>query len=144
MLWLIEKCFCSANKNIDKRTYDNIQKIAAGQVDDYTTGCLLDYVYFKIFYKTIAIELSKQHELHADPKANQQMNVTANLDREENATIFFITEKRKENILDFSQGTVRVSGSIQMGKYKNSLNWKKIWPKNSLRFTRFHCLLMPL
>ena len=50
------------------------------------------------------------------------MNVTANLDREENATIFCITEKRKENILDFSQGTVRVSGSIQMGKYKNSLN----------------------
>ena len=40
-------------------TYDNIQKIATGQGDDYTTGCLLDYPYFKNCYKMIAIDLSK-------------------------------------------------------------------------------------
>ena len=40
-------------------TYDNIRKIATGQGDDYTTGCLLDYTYFKEYYKMIAIDLSK-------------------------------------------------------------------------------------
>ena len=57
----------------DWRTYGNIQKIAAGQGDDYTTGCLLDYPYFKK-YKLIAIDLSKQQKLDADPKAIQQFN----------------------------------------------------------------------
>ena len=44
----------------DLRTYDNIRKIAIGQGDDYTTGCLIDYPYFKNYYKLIAIDLSKQ------------------------------------------------------------------------------------
>ena len=43
----------------DLITYENIRKIAAGQGDDYTTGCLLDYNYFKNYYKMIAIDLSK-------------------------------------------------------------------------------------
>ena len=43
----------------DLKTYDSIQKIATGQGDDYTTGCLLDYPYFKKFHKLIAIDLSK-------------------------------------------------------------------------------------
>ena len=55
-------------------TYDNIQKIATGQGDHYTTGCLLDYNYFENFYNMIAIDLSKQEELDADPKAIQQIN----------------------------------------------------------------------
>ena len=42
------------------RTYDNIQKIATGQGDDYTTGYLLDYNYFNNYYKMIALNLSKQ------------------------------------------------------------------------------------
>ena len=41
-------------------TYDNIWKIATGQGDDYTTGCLLDYNYFNSYYKMTAIDLSKQ------------------------------------------------------------------------------------
>ena len=41
-------------------TYENIRKIATGQRVDYTTGCLLDYPYFKNTYKMIAIDLSKQ------------------------------------------------------------------------------------
>ena len=41
------------------KTYDNIRKIATGQGDDFTTGCLLDYLYFKKYYKLIAIDLSK-------------------------------------------------------------------------------------
>ena len=50
-------------------TYDNIQKIVTGQGDDYKTGCLLDYVYLKICYKMMTIDLSKQEALDADPKA---------------------------------------------------------------------------
>ena len=44
----------------DLKTYDNIRKIVTGQGDDYTTGCLLDYSYFKKYSKLIAIDLSKQ------------------------------------------------------------------------------------
>ena len=44
--------------NNDIKTYDKIRKIATGQGDDYTTGCLLDYCYFKDHYKMIAIDLS--------------------------------------------------------------------------------------
>ena len=74
---------------------------ATGQGDDYTTGCLLDYLCFKKYYKLIAIDLSKQQKLDADPKVIQQINFTENLDRTEGATMFFITEEAKETILDF-------------------------------------------
>ena len=57
--------------NSNLKTYDNIRKIATGKGDDYTTGCLLDYVYFKNYYKMIVIDLSKQQALDADPKAIQ-------------------------------------------------------------------------
>ena len=72
------------------KTYENIRKIATGKGDDYATGCLLDYTYFKKNYKTIAIDLSRQNELVADPRAIQQISFTANLDRAGNTTIFFI------------------------------------------------------
>ena len=93
-------------------TYDNIRKIATGQGDDYTTGCLLDNNYFNKYYKIIAIDLNKQQTLDADPKAIQQINFTRNLNRGENVNdntiMFFIIEEVKETILDFSQGTVKV------------------------------------
>ena len=87
-----------------KVTYENIRKIATGKGDDYTTGCLLDYPYFKDSYKIIAVDLSKQQALDANPRANQQINSTANLDRAVNTRIYFILEEAKETILDFSQG----------------------------------------
>ena len=46
---------------------------------DYTRSCLLDYNYFNKHYKMIAIDLSKQQALDADPKAIQQINITGNL-----------------------------------------------------------------
>ena len=82
-------------------TYENIRKITVGRGDDYTTGCLLDYTYFKKYYKMIAIYLSKQKALDADPKAIQQINFTANLDRAGNRTIYFILEEAKETIFEF-------------------------------------------
>ena len=93
--------------NINK-TYENIRKTAAAKGDDYTTGCLLDYPYFKENYKMIAIDLSKQQGLDADSRKIQQINFTANLDRDENATIFFTIKQEKETIFEFSQGTVKV------------------------------------
>ena len=90
----------------DLRTYDNIWKIATDQGDDYTTGSLIDYVYFKKYYKIIAIDLSKHQTCDADPKTIQQIKSTGNLDRA--ATILFNIEKAKKTILDLSQGTVRV------------------------------------
>ena len=63
----------------DLRTYDNVQKTMIGQEDDYTTGCILDYPYFKEYYKLTAIDLSKQQALDTDPKAIQQINFTVNL-----------------------------------------------------------------
>ena len=92
----------------NKITYENIRKIARGQGDDYTTGCLLDYPYFTDTYKMIAVDLSKQQALHADPRAIQQINFTANLDRARNTRVYFIVEEAKETIVDFSQGTVKM------------------------------------
>ena len=56
----------------------------------------------------IAIDLSKQQALDDDPKALQQINFTANLDRAGNTTTYFIIEEAKETVLDISQGAVKV------------------------------------
>ena len=90
------------------KIYENIRKIATGKSNDYTTGCLLDYPYFKENYNMIAIDLSRQNELDADPRVIQQINFTANLDRGGNTTMFFIIEEAKETTFQFSQGTVKV------------------------------------
>ena len=92
----------------NKIIYENIRKIATGQGDDYTTGCLLDYSHFMDTYKMIAVDLSKQQALDADPKEIQQINFTANIDRAGNTRVYFILEEAKETILDFSQGSVKV------------------------------------
>ena len=70
----------------------------------FTRLCLFQIYY----YKTIAIDLSKEESLDADPKVIQQINFTGNPNRAWNATMFFIIEEAKETILNFSQGTVRV------------------------------------
>ena len=77
----------------NKVTYENIRKIATGQGDDYTTGCLLDYPYFKGSCKIIAVDLSKQQALDVDPRAIQQINFPASLDRAGNTRIYFILEE---------------------------------------------------
>ena len=77
------------------KTYENIRKSTTGKGDDYTTGCLLDYSYFKENSKMIAIDLSKQQALDVDPRAIQQINFTANLDRDDGVAIVFITEQAK-------------------------------------------------
>ena len=90
----------------NKVTYENIRKIATGKGDNYTSGCLLDYSYFRDSYKMIAVDLSRQQALDADPRAIQQINFTTNLDRAGDARV--ILEESKETKLYFAQGTVKV------------------------------------
>ena len=74
--------------------------------NDYTTVNLLDYEYFKDHYKLIAIDLSKQIELK-NPDLKQQINFIGRLE-ENNATMFFIIEKKEETTFEFSQNSVAV------------------------------------
>ena len=96
----------------DLKTKYKIKKTPIGQEDDCMTGRLLDYNYFNNYNKIIAIDLSKLQELDADPNVIQQVNLPGNLNGGENVNdntiMFFIIEKAKEVILDFSQGTVKV------------------------------------
>ena len=82
----------------DLKTYDQIRKTATGQGDYFTTGHLLDYPYFRKYYILIAIDLSKQLKLGADPKTIQQIDFTGNLDGAGGSTIFFVIEGARETV----------------------------------------------
>ena len=88
------------------RKYDEARKIATGKGDNYATGCLLDYNYFKDFYQLVAINLSKQKELDADPRAIQQIEFFGTPNA--NASITTILEKSKETVLEFYRGAAKV------------------------------------
>ena len=90
----------------DIEKYRELKKVTIGKGEDYTTGSLLDYDYFKKNYKLVAVDLSKQKELDADPRAIQQIDFKYML--ETNSTIYWVVEKSKETILDFYKGTVKV------------------------------------
>ena len=83
------------------KQYDEIQKISIGQGNDYTTGCLLDFVYFKEKYRLIAADLSKQKALDADLRAIQQIIFTDKTSGD--VIIYYILEKSKETISEFSK-----------------------------------------
>ena len=85
--------------NIEK--YRELKKVMIGKGEDYTTGSLLDFDYFKKHYKLVAVDLSKQKELDADLRAIQQIEFKY-------STIYWILEKSKEAILEFYKGTVKV------------------------------------
>ena len=81
-----------------------------GYGDDYTTGCLLDYAYFKDNYRLIAVDLSKQKALDADPRAIQQIvfhGVVGGAAGTKTRT-YTILEKSKETIQEFAKGTAKV------------------------------------
>ena len=90
--------------NIEK--YRELKKVMIGKGEDYTTGSLLDYNYFKKHYKLVVVDLSKQKELDADPRAIQQIEFKYMLGT--NSTIYWVLEKSKEAILEFYKGTVKV------------------------------------
>ena len=81
----------------DIEKYRKLKKVMIGKGEDYTTGSLLDYNYFDKHYKLVAVDLSKQKELDADPRAIQQMEFKYMLGT--NSTIYWVLEKSKETIL---------------------------------------------
>ena len=87
----------SINDQIKK--YDKIRKTAAGQGGDYTTGCLLDYQYFKDRYQLIPVDLSKQKELDANSRAVQQIELYGML--KTNSKVCTLLERSKETMLEF-------------------------------------------
>ena len=88
------------------KQHDKIRKISTGQGDDYTTGCLLDFAYFEKNYRLIAVDLSKQKALYADSRATTQIIFTGTTST--NVGIYYVLEKSKETILQFSKGTTKV------------------------------------
>ena len=90
----------------DIEKYRESKKVMIGKGEDYTTGSLLDYNYFNEHYKLVAVDLSKQKELDADPRATQQIEFKYMLGT--NSTIYWVLEKSKEAILEFYKGTVKV------------------------------------
>ena len=88
------------------KQYDEIRKTATGQGDDYKTGCLLDYYYFKDHYNLIAVDLSKQKELDADSRAIQQIEFYGLL--KTNLQVCTVLEKSKEMMLEFYKGTEKI------------------------------------
>ena len=86
----------------EEEAYEKI--IDMSNNNDYTTGNLLDFAYFKENYKLIAIDLSKQTKLK-DP---QQISFIGKLLATHGATMFFIIEKPEETTLNFSQNSVTI------------------------------------
>ena len=93
----------SINDQIEK--YYEIWKTATGQGDDYTTGCFLDYQYFKDHYQLIAVDVVHK-ELYADSRAIQQIEFYGML--KTNSQVCTVLEKSKETMLKFYKGTAKV------------------------------------
>ena len=90
----------------DIEKYRELKKVMIGKGEDYTTESLLDFNYFDKHYKLVAVDLSKQKELDADPRAIQQIEFKYMLGT--NSTIYWVLKKSKETILEFYKGTVKV------------------------------------
>ena len=84
--------------------------LSTGKGDDYTTGCLLDFSYFEKICRIIAFDLSNQKALDADSRAIQQLIFTGKIKAtaaDTRVVIFYVFEKSKETISEFSKGTTK-------------------------------------
>ena len=90
----------------DIEKYRELKKVMIGKGEDDTSGSLFDFNYFDKHYKLVAVDLSKQKELDADPGAIQQIEFKYMLGK--NSTIYWVLEKSKETILETYIGTVKV------------------------------------
>ena len=95
--------FFSMPIKTEEETYEKVIDISRN--NEYTTGNLLDYDYFKKHYKLIAIDLSKQQELQENEDLIQQINFIGKLTE---AAVFIIIEKKENTILEFSQNLANV------------------------------------
>ena len=110
---LREKVFRFARKKNKEEPYEKIMDMSNN--NDYTTGNLLGFFYFKKHYKLIAIGLSKQTKL----KESQQINFIGKLSNILGATMFFIIEKSEETNFNFSQNsvTIIISGNTKFCEF---------------------------
>ena len=97
------KPFFGISVNSKEGAYEAVIEISKN--NDCKTGDLLDYEYFSKHYKLIAIDLSKQIEV-GNPDLKQQINFIGRF--EEDATMFFIIDKKGETTFDFSQNSVTI------------------------------------
>ena len=106
--------FYSKDEAIKK--FEEIRKLTTVQCEDYNVGCLLDYDYLKNYYRLTAVDLSRQKELDADPKAIQQiefvgkLNIAGSINTDGAESVFNLTiwEKLKKTRSKSSQGSVTV------------------------------------
>ena len=92
------------------KQYDEVRKVSTGHGDDYTTGSLLDYAYFKDNYRLIAVDLSKQKALDAEPRAIQQIVFQGVAEGDNNTKIrlYAILKKSKTTVLEFYKETTKL------------------------------------
>ena len=91
---------------IKSKSMMKLERLHQEKGDDCTTGCLLDYQYFRDHYQLIAVDLSKQKELDADPRAIQQIEFYGMLNS--NSQVCTVLEKSKETVLEFYKGIAKV------------------------------------
>ena len=106
-----EKNFYDQPNDDSLKQYDEITKISTRPRDNYTTGCWLDFADFEKNYKLVAVDLSKQKALDADSRVIQQIIFTGKIKATEANTwviIYYILEKSKEKMLQFSKGITKV------------------------------------
>ena len=86
------------------KQYDEVRKVSTGYGDDYTTGWLLDYAYFKDNYRLVVIDLNKQKALDANPRAIQQIVFQGVVGVGDNTKIrlYTILQQSNETMLEFS------------------------------------------
>ena len=87
------------------KQYNEVRKVAIGQGVDYTTGCLLDFSYFKDNYKQITVDFSIQKALDPDPRAIQQIVFQGVAGT--NLRLYTVLEKAKATALKLYKGTAK-------------------------------------
>ena len=103
--------FYDQNVNSSIVKYNELLKMTTGRLEDYSTGCLLDYDYYIKDFNIVGIDLSHQAILDSDPKINQQIEFVYKLpssNADINYNLLTVFGKEKQTILKFSGGTVKV------------------------------------
>ena len=97
------------------KKYDEVRKLSTVQGEGYTTGCLLDYAYFKDNHKLMAVDLSKQKALDVDPSAIQKIifQVVVGGNNNTKIRLYTIIEQSKETVLEFYKGTTKWLNTVK-------------------------------
>ena len=101
----VKRLFVLAFDNINNDD-KKVERDSHKKLEDYTTGCLLDYQCFKDHYQLIAVDISKQKKLDADPRTIKQTEFYEMLDT--NSQVCTVLEKTKETVLQFYEGIAKV------------------------------------